>query len=118
MSEDSATRSMEADLVTWGKAIGLETIGRRSGQPRRATIGFVEQDGGLLVAAASGSTHWARNLQVDRRCWVELRGERRAYRAVALPEPERDSAVSALILKYGTPAERLGGGPAFRLEPA
>ena len=29
----------------------------------------------------------------------------------------RSDAIVALILRYGTPAERLGAGPAFRLEP-
>jgi deazaflavin-dependent oxidoreductase (nitroreductase family) len=118
MSESGAERSMEADLVAWGKAIGLEAIGRRSGRPRRVTIGFVEEDGCLLVAAATAGTHWARNLEADPRCRVELRGRLRAYRAVRLPETDRDAAVAALILKYGAPAERLGGGLAFRLEPA
>ena len=37
--------------------------------------------------------------------------------AEPLPEPGRQEAVRALILKYGTPAERLGWGPAFRLVP-
>ena len=117
MSESGTERSMESDLVAWGKAIGLETVGRRSGRPRRVTIGFVEQDGCLLVAAAAAGTHWARNLEAAPRCGVELRGRPRAYRAVRLRGPDRDAAVAALILKYGTPAEGLGGGPAFRLEP-
>lgn len=108
---------MEADLVAWGKALSLETTGRHSRQARPVTIGYVEQDSGLLVASASATTHWARNLQAEPRCWVELRGVRAAYRAMALAGHERDAAVGALILKYGTPAERLGGGLAFRLEP-
>lgn len=119
MSHPSARpeRSMEADLVAWGKAITLETVGRRSGAWRRVTIGFVEHAGSLLVAAASDETHWARNLAADPRCRVVSQGARREYRAVRLPAGERDAAVAALILKYGTPAERLGGGQAFRLEP-
>ena len=108
---------MEADLVAWGKAIVLETTGRHSGLPRRVTIGFVEVEGSLLVASASPASHWARNLAAGPACHVELRGERRAYRALPLAGAEHDRAVSALILKYGTPAERLGGGLGFRLEP-
>ena len=79
--------------------------------------GFVEQDGSLLVASATQTTHWARNLAADPRCEVELRGERRGYVAVPLVDAARDAAVRALILKYGTPAERLVGGRAFRLSP-
>ncbi len=117
MSTPPPQRSMEADLVAWGRAIELETTGRRSGQPRRVTIGFVEQDGCLLVASASSATDWARNLQADPRCWVTLGSQRAAYRAVTLPEAARGAVVAALILRYGTPAERLGDGLAFRLEP-
>ena len=118
MSETGTGRSMEADLVAWSKALRLETTGRRTGQPRRVTIGFVEQEGCLLVASASAATHWARNLQVEPRCRFELGGARGAYRAVELTHQEGDAAVAALILKYGTPAERLGDWLAFRLEPA
>jgi hypothetical protein len=43
-------------------------------------------------------------------------GERtRAATAEPLDGPERARAVRELILRYGTPAERLGAGPAFRL---
>ena len=106
---------MENDLTAWGKAVTLETVGRRSGLPQRVTIGFVEgADGAVLVAAGSDSTHWARNLAAEPRCHVELAGDRRACRAVPLDDDERHAVVAALILKYGTPAERLGAGPAFR----
>jgi deazaflavin-dependent oxidoreductase (nitroreductase family) len=117
MTEDGVDRPMEDDLAAWGKAITLQTVGRRSGQPRRVTIGFVEDDGALLVAAGSDATHWALNLLADPACDVELRGQRRTCRAEPLDGAEHDAAVASLILKYGTPAERLGDGPAFRLVP-
>jgi hypothetical protein len=41
-----------------------------------------------------------------------------AFLAQALDERERNAAIAALILRYGTPAERLGRGPGFRLRPA
>jgi deazaflavin-dependent oxidoreductase (nitroreductase family) len=109
---------MEHELAAWGKAIVLEARGRRSGLPRRVTIGFAESGDDLLVAAASEGSHWARNLDAEPRCHVELRGVRRACRAQRLAGAEAEAAVVALILKYGTPAERLSGGPAFRLSPA
>ncbi|MGD8485923.1 MAG: nitroreductase family deazaflavin-dependent oxidoreductase [Chloroflexota bacterium] len=109
---------MDGDLAAWGKAITLEATGRRSGQPRRVVIGFVEDGEALLVAAATETTHWAQNLLAAPRCQVELRGRRLAYRARPLLGAEAEAVVVALILKYGTPAERLGDGPAFRLEPA
>jgi deazaflavin-dependent oxidoreductase (nitroreductase family) len=110
---------MDDDLAAWGKVLILETVGRRSGRSRRAAVGFVaEPAGSLLVAANQPLTHWALNLAASPECIVEREGLRRAHRAERLDERARQAAVAALILKYGTPAERLGGGPAFRLVPA
>jgi len=107
---------MEDDLAFWGKAIALETTGRRTGRSRRVTIGFVEApDGALLVAAGSAAAAWALNLINRPLCYVELGEDRWACRAQILHGDERHAAIGALILKYGTPAERLGAGPAFRL---
>ena len=117
--DGSVPASMDDDLTAWGKTIVLETLGRRSGLRRRVTIGFVEEhDGGLLVAAADNASHWASNLMADPRCQVEHRGGRGAYLALRLAGSERSAAIAALILKYGTPSERLGAGPAFRLSPS
>ena len=109
-------RSMEADLTAWGRVITLETQGRRSGLPRRVSVGFVSEGGNdLLVAAGDADTHWAQNLIAEPRCRVELAGVRSRRRAELLGDEERRATVNGLILKYGTPAERLGAGPAFRL---
>jgi deazaflavin-dependent oxidoreductase (nitroreductase family) len=108
--------SLDEDLAAWGKVVILETRGRRSGRARHATVGFVTtDDGSILVAAADDDVHWARNLAADPRCVVERDGERHACIAMPLGDGERQAAVAALIMRYGTPAERLGGGPAFRL---
>lgn len=107
---------MDEDLAAWGTVVMLETVGRHSGRPRRAAVGFVaEPEGSLLVAASQPETQWALNLTVDPGCVVEREGIRTPHRAELLDELARQAAVTALILKYGTPAERLGGGPAFRL---
>ena len=111
--------SPDADLAAWGKVIRLETVGRRTGRPRIVTVGFVPAGGeALLVAASSDSTGWAVNLRARGSCVVELNGERRPFTATELGADERATVVRDLILKYGTPAERLGAGPAFRLDPA
>ena len=113
-----ASRSLEADLTAWGKVIAIETHGRSSGAIRRATIGYVaEPRGALLVAANDDATHWACNLMAEPRCTVERAGVRSDFRATRLEGPDAHAVVTALILQYGTPAERLGGGPAFRLAP-
>lgn len=109
---------MEDDLVAWGKVARLETRGRVTGRPARAAVGFVERPGGaLLVAAGSSHADWALNLLADPRCHVTVAGARRGATARELVGAEHATAVRELILKYGTPSEGLGEGPAFELTP-
>jgi len=49
---------------------------------------------------------------------VEIEERRRVVEAELLEGADANRAVRELILRYGTPAERLGAGPAFRLRPA
>jgi deazaflavin-dependent oxidoreductase (nitroreductase family) len=104
------------ELAEWGKVALLETIGRTSGRPVRTAVGYIEdRDGGLLVAAGSESADWALNLRANPDCRATI-GERSAgYEAVELDDAQRAAVITDLILKYGTPAERLGRGPAFYL---
>lgn len=110
--------SMEDDLVAWGRYLRIETRGRRTGRPVSAVVGFVERpDGTLVVAAGSPDAHWGLNLLHDPRCRVTL-GERSfEARATPLEEAGHAGAIRDLILRYGTPAESLGAGPAFELSP-
>jgi uncharacterized protein YbjT (DUF2867 family) len=75
-----------------------------------------ETDGSVLVAAGSPEADWARNLDADPGCQVEV-GDARWPAAIAelVSGAEAQRAVRELILKYGTPAERLGRGPVYRL---
>lgn len=105
-------------LAGWGVVARIETRGRTTGRPVGVAVGFVhDADGSILVAAGEPGADWARNLEADPHAQVLI--EDRVYDAVA--EPLDDTAAAAvvvsLILKYGTPAERLGRGPAFRLRP-
>lgn len=104
-------------LVGWGKVLRLETRGRATGRPLVVAVGFVDEpDGSVLVAAGSAESDWARNLEADPRCRVSLGDQ--AWAAIAEPVagPDAHRAVRELILRYGTPAERLGTGPVFRLQ--
>ena len=103
-------------LAGWGKVLRLETRGRVSGQPIAVAVGYVEEpDGSFLVAAGSADTGWARNLDADPACRVAIGDDLRPAVAEPLHGPDAHRAIRELILKYGTPAERLGAGPAFRL---
>ena len=79
-------------------------------------VGFVEApDGSLLVAAGAPEADWARNLEADPRCRVAVQGHLVDAIAEPLDPPEAAAVVRELILRYGTPAEGLGRGPAFRI---
>jgi deazaflavin-dependent oxidoreductase (nitroreductase family) len=85
--------------------------------PRRVAVGYVDEPDGSLLVAAGDEAHWALNLLDEPRVEVEV-GER-AFEAIAEPLDPTDHArvIRDLILRYGTPAERLGRGPSFRLRP-
>jgi deazaflavin-dependent oxidoreductase (nitroreductase family) len=118
VTDSTQPDAMAAELVAWGRVLLLETRGRRTGARRVTPVGFVEDpDGSLLVAAGGPETAWAHNLLADPRCRVTIGSLERPCHAAVLPPSEADAAVVALILRYGTPAERLGTGPAFRLTP-
>jgi deazaflavin-dependent oxidoreductase (nitroreductase family) len=105
-------------LVGWEKAVAIETQGRVTGRTVVAAVGFiVEPDGSLLVAAGDPGAQWAANLRAQPRCTARIGTLRAAYVAEELEDSSKARAITELILKYGTPAERLGAGPAFRLEP-
>ena len=113
---------MEDDLVASGRYVRIGTQGRRSGEPRDVTVGFVESEpgppGAIVVAAGDTEADWALNLLDDPRCGVTV-GDR-SFEAIAEPlaGAEHARAIRALILRYGTSAEGLGRGPSFRLLPA
>lgn len=98
----------------------LETIGRKSGRPVQSAVGFIEDsDGSMLVGAGSDTADWVLNLRADPRARATVAERTIEYdQAVELGGDARSAAVVALILKYGTPAERLGHGPVFRLTRA
>lgn len=72
-------------------AIIVETIGRRSGKRRRVPVGFLEEEGKLIVVAEDGlTTSWVRNaLDGDGRLRVFHRGRWRDARLQPRPgDPE------------------------------
>jgi len=80
-------------------------------------VGFVDEPDGSILVAAGDRAQWAWNLIDDPEVVVEV-GDRR-FDAIAEPLEASDHAraIRGLILRYGTPAERLGLGPSFRLRP-
>lgn len=114
---DALASDIGSDLFFEGKVARLTTRGRRSGLPRPVAVGFVDEPDGSILVAAGARAHWAWNLIDDPVVVVEV-GDRR-FDAIAEPLEASDHAraIRGLILRYGTPAERLGLGPSFRLRP-
>jgi deazaflavin-dependent oxidoreductase (nitroreductase family) len=103
-------------LAGWGKVVRLETRGRTSGRSVAVAVGYVEEpDGSLLVAAGSEEAAWARNLFAEPRLRASIGDAAWDATAEHLEGAEAARAVRELILRYGTPAERLGRGPVFRV---
>jgi deazaflavin-dependent oxidoreductase (nitroreductase family) len=113
-----ADPSLGEQLAGWGKVALLETKGRTSGRTVQSAVGFVEEeDGSLVLAAGSDSADWALNLRANPACRATVGERTAAYVATEVEGDELAHGLVALILKYGTPAERLGHGPVFRLRP-
>ncbi len=111
-------RTIGEELAGWGKVALIETTGRSTGRQAAAAVGFVaDDDDSLLVAAGSESADWALNLHADPYCLATVGDVTVRYRADEVDGEERSRALVRLVLKYGTPAERLGHGPVFRLVP-
>ena len=81
-------------------------------------MGYVEEpDGSILVAASSPETHWALNLLNDPACSFSIGGLVTPAVADELDRADHVRVIRELVLRYGTPAEKLGAGPTFRLRP-
>jgi deazaflavin-dependent oxidoreductase (nitroreductase family) len=78
----------------------LETIGRRSGQPRRVEIWFAAEPGRERIYLLSGGrdrAHWVRNIRADGRVRVRL-GERWFDGAAAEIEGGPDDGLARRLL--------------------
>ena len=115
----SAAREIGAELAEWGKVALLETTGRKSSKTIKNAVGFVEGDAASInVAAGSEASDWALNLRANPHCRATIGDRVGRYLATELDEgADRSQVLVQLVLKYGTPAERLGRGPVFRLLP-
>jgi deazaflavin-dependent oxidoreductase (nitroreductase family) len=78
----------------------LETIGRRTGLPRRIEIWFAAGHAGeriYLLSGGRGRAHWVRNIREDRRVRVRL-GDRWFEGAAAVIEGGPDDGLARRLL--------------------
>jgi F420H(2)-dependent quinone reductase len=77
----------------WG-TIRLHTVGRRSGKPREAIVGYYEDGPNLVTMAMNGwgapEPAWWLNLQARPEATVDLKDGRRRVRGRAAVSDERD----------------------------
>jgi hypothetical protein len=104
---------MEDELVASGRYVRLEAATGGSG----VVIGFVERPDGSLVIAGGSDAAWPRRLRDEPRVRATIGTRTFTADATELDGADHAAAIRDLILRYGTPAERLGSGPAFVLRP-
>jgi hypothetical protein len=80
-------------------------------------VGYLDEPDGSVLVAAGDRAQWALNLMDDQEVEVEVGDRRFTADAELLEAGDHARAIRGLILRYGTPAERLGLGPSFRLRP-
>jgi len=84
----------------------------------KVAVGYLDDaDGSILVAAGDPDADWARNLEADPHCVVTIADRSMPCLAAPVGGDIAAAAIRDLILRYGTPSERLGSGPVFRLVP-
>ena len=75
----------------------LTTVGRKSGQPRRAVVDVLKHDAATdtyyVVSAYGGLSDWYRNLEANPAVKVQARRRRFSARAATLPPDEAEEAL-------------------------
>ncbi|HRD13931.1 MAG TPA: nitroreductase/quinone reductase family protein [Mycobacterium sp.] len=75
----------------------LETTGRKSGQPRRTPVGGRLEDGRFWLVSEFGErSQYVRNIQVNPRVRVRVRGRWHSGTAQLLPEDDAAGRLAAL----------------------
>ncbi|HET6417671.1 MAG TPA: nitroreductase family deazaflavin-dependent oxidoreductase [Polyangiales bacterium] len=71
-------------------ALVIETIGRRSGKRRRIPVGYLDDNGRIIVVVEDGaSSHWVQNALAQDGLRIHLRGEWKSAKLRMLDvEPE------------------------------
>jgi deazaflavin-dependent oxidoreductase (nitroreductase family) len=75
----------------------LTTVGRKSGQPRRAVVDLLKHDAATdtyyVVSAYGGGSDWYRNLEANPTLKVQARGRKFSGRAATLPPDEAEEVL-------------------------
>ena len=78
----------------------LEVRGRRSGEVRRVAVAVLPFGGDRYLVAPRGETHWVRNLRAARAGELVLGRRRERFRAVELPDSEKEPVLREYVRKW------------------
>jgi F420H(2)-dependent quinone reductase len=89
----------------------LETVGRRSGRPRRTPLLYVEDDGRYIVVASNGGANWEPawllNLRAAPTAYIRIgRDDAQPVGATEVPAAERDALWTKLNENANSPSSR------------
>jgi len=106
-------------MARTGRIGVLRTTGAKTGQPRRAYVGFVRRaDGTVLVGAGSPKGRgWTANLRANPAATFAIKGAERRYRARLVGADERAAVLAELRAGMGGPTGGIAWGDLFVLEP-
>ena len=61
----------------------LTTKGRKSGEPRKTPLLYIQDNGRVVMAASKGGMStlplWWRNIEADPNVWIQIAGDKREY---------------------------------------
>lgn len=96
--------SPPAELVEGSYALRvLQTVGCRSGRPRRTPVGVLRRDGCSYLVCPERSRDWAQNLLADPSCVVEAGSAQDRHWAVAVGGAEAVESISAYLTVVDAP---------------
>ena len=95
--EPAVANALSTDLT-----IDITTTGRRSGQPQRIEIWFVNIDGRIFITGTPGRRDWMANLAADNRLVFHLKESVTADLA-ATARPVTDSDTRRMIFEHDSP---------------
>ena len=78
----------------------LEVRGRRSGEVRRVAVAVLPFAGSRYLVAPRGETHWVRNLRAARAGELVLGRRRERFRAVELPDSEKEPVLREYVRRW------------------
>jgi len=106
-------------LVRTGRVAMLGTTGAKTGLPRRAPVGFVTRDDGMILigAGSPAGRGWTANLRANPTATLTVKGTTRRCRASLVGPDERAAALADIKAKMGGGTGSLTWGDLFILEP-